>query len=190
MEEYVKEMEITMLRADIEEDTEAIMARFLSGLRPEIAEVVELKHYVELTDMVDKATKVGWRLKRRGTTRPSNIPSSSNWRTYLPKREEKPMMGTSGGPSKVEAKPESFKKGFKPNNDTSKARNCDTKCFKCQGFGHITSQCPNRRTMIMLDSGEVVTDDESNYEDMPPLVEEEADSGEEYPTNEQLGLVV
>ena len=41
MDDYYKEMEIIMFRADIVEDHKATMARFLSGLRPEIAELVE-----------------------------------------------------------------------------------------------------------------------------------------------------
>src|SRR5262249_2976478 len=32
------------------------------------------------------------------------------------------------------------------------SRSRDIKCFKCLGFRHIASQCPNRRAMIMLDS--------------------------------------
>jgi hypothetical protein len=34
------------------------MARFLNGLNWDIANVVELQHYVELEDMVHMATKV------------------------------------------------------------------------------------------------------------------------------------
>ncbi|XP_071923188.1 uncharacterized protein [Coffea arabica] len=67
VEDYHKEMEITMLRADIVEDREATMARFLSGLRPEIADQVEMHHYVDLHDMLDKAIKIERRLKRRET---------------------------------------------------------------------------------------------------------------------------
>nr|XP_027100931.1 uncharacterized protein LOC113720173 [Coffea arabica] len=60
-----KDMEISMLRADIQEDREATMARFLSGLRVEIADQLELQYYVEIDDMVDKAIKIEQRLKRR-----------------------------------------------------------------------------------------------------------------------------
>ena len=52
VEEYYKEMEVAMVRANIEEDRETTMARFLAGLNQEIQNVVELKHYVELKDMV------------------------------------------------------------------------------------------------------------------------------------------
>lgn len=42
----------------MEEDREATMARFLVGLNRDIANVVELQHYVELEDMVHMAIKV------------------------------------------------------------------------------------------------------------------------------------
>ena len=42
MEEYYKEMEVMMIRANIEEDQEATMARFLAGLNREIHNAVEL----------------------------------------------------------------------------------------------------------------------------------------------------
>ena len=48
MEDYYKEIEIAMIRANAEEDREATIARFLVGLNREIANLVELHHYVEL----------------------------------------------------------------------------------------------------------------------------------------------
>ena len=42
MEDYHKEMEIIMIRANIEEEREAIVARFLYGLNQYIANVVDL----------------------------------------------------------------------------------------------------------------------------------------------------
>jgi len=58
VDEYHKEMEIAMIRANVVEDREATMARFLNGLNQDIANVVELQHYVELEDMIHMATKV------------------------------------------------------------------------------------------------------------------------------------
>ncbi|XP_058005398.1 uncharacterized protein LOC131181367 [Hevea brasiliensis] len=45
VEEYYKAMEIALIRADVEEDREATMVRFLNGLNPEIANIVELQPY-------------------------------------------------------------------------------------------------------------------------------------------------
>ena len=47
-----------MIRANVEEDREATMARFLSGLNRNIQNVVELQQYVELDDMVHMAIKI------------------------------------------------------------------------------------------------------------------------------------
>jgi hypothetical protein len=42
VEDYHKELEVVMIRADVEEDREVTMARFLSGLNRDIANVIEL----------------------------------------------------------------------------------------------------------------------------------------------------
>ena len=86
VDEYYKEMEVAMIRANVEEDQEATMARFLAGLNREIANIVELQHYVELEDMVHKAMEIERQLKRRSSSRfgvvtPSS--SSSLWKCWL-----------------------------------------------------------------------------------------------------------
>ena len=58
MDDYHKEMEIAMIRANVEEDREATIARFLNGLNQDIVNVVELQHYIELKDIVHMAIKV------------------------------------------------------------------------------------------------------------------------------------
>ena len=108
MNDYHKEMEIAMIRANVEKDREATMARFLNGLNRDIANVVELQHYVELEDMVHMAIKVERQLKRKGTRSFQNLVSSTSWRsngrkdkgfvfkskTEPPKREMKLPMST------------------------------------------------------------------------------------------------
>ena len=47
-----------MIKANVDEDKEATMARFLTRLNREIQNVVELQYYVELDDMVHMAIKV------------------------------------------------------------------------------------------------------------------------------------
>ena len=44
VDDYDKEMEIAMIRANVEEYREATMARFLNGLNRDIANMVELTH--------------------------------------------------------------------------------------------------------------------------------------------------
>ena len=81
MDDYHKEMEIAKIRANVEEDREATMARFLNGLNRDIANVVELQHYVELEDMAHMAIKVEWQFKRKGTRSFQNPGSSASWRS-------------------------------------------------------------------------------------------------------------
>ncbi|KAE8654634.1 hypothetical protein F3Y22_tig00117048pilonHSYRG01214 [Hibiscus syriacus] len=63
VEDYFKEMEIAMIRANVDEDKETTMARFLSGLNSDIANLVKLQHYVEIEEMdpieVTKTKQVG-----------------------------------------------------------------------------------------------------------------------------------
>ena len=67
MDEYFKEIKITMIRANIIKDKEAMMARFLNGLTKEIANVVELQHDMELEDIVHMETKVERQIRKRAT---------------------------------------------------------------------------------------------------------------------------
>ena len=69
-----------MIRTNVEEDREATMARFLSGLNTDIANVIELQHYVEIEDMVHMAMKVERQLKRKGTVRYISI-SNTIWKS-------------------------------------------------------------------------------------------------------------
>ncbi|KAL0420475.1 UNVERIFIED_CONTAM: hypothetical protein Slati_3070400 [Sesamum latifolium] len=81
VDEYYKEMEIAINRTNIMEDNEATMAHFLHGLNWNIADIVEMHHYVELEEMVHQAIKVEQQLKRRGfVRRTSNSSRFGQWK--------------------------------------------------------------------------------------------------------------
>ena len=65
MDEYYKEMEISLIKAQIKECQEATMARFLHGLNREIQDIVELHYYASLEDLTHQAIKVEQQLKRK-----------------------------------------------------------------------------------------------------------------------------
>jgi len=69
VEEYYKEMEMALVRANIEEETKDTMAHFLNGLNPDIRDVVELQKYVEWDDLLHKAVRVEQQLKRKSVVR-------------------------------------------------------------------------------------------------------------------------
>ena len=76
IDEYFKEMKVLILHADVQEDKEVTMTRFLNSLRSKIAERVEFQHYMEIHQLVDKVVKVEQRFKRRGQTRVNySVPS-------------------------------------------------------------------------------------------------------------------
>ena len=130
MDDYHKEMEIAMIRANVEEDSEATMARFLNGLNQDIANVVELQHYMELEDMVHMAIKVERQLKRKGTQSFQNPSSSASWRSNGRKDEGAIFKSKTKPPKRIDEAP-CVNKG----KNKSQTRNHDIKCFSCLGVG-------------------------------------------------------
>ncbi|XP_068653867.1 uncharacterized protein [Aristolochia californica] len=167
VDEYYKEMEMAMIRANVEEDREATMARFLNGLNREIANTIEIHHYVELGDLVHMAIKVERQLQRGGTW-PRAVPQSSSttsWRSNYPKKEET----SSTFKAKPEPKTANTTTTTQGKSVPSSTHSSDIKCFKCQGRGHIASQCPNKHIMVIRDNGEIESENEDDLVDMPPL---------------------
>ncbi|KAH9716808.1 hypothetical protein KPL71_021586 [Citrus sinensis] len=119
---------------------------------------VDLQHYVELQDMVHMAMKVERQLKKKGSTR-TNLGSYSSWKSKWSKNEN------------VVSKPK-----IEPIKDHKEGGN--------QSKGHIASQCPNKRVMILRDDGDAETESESDNDPMPPL--EDANDGVEYPVDGKL----
>ena len=57
VEEYYKEMEIAMIRANVTEDDEQTMARFLNGLNHPIKKIADFQPYSNLIELVHQSTK-------------------------------------------------------------------------------------------------------------------------------------
>ena len=67
VDEYFKEMELAMIRANIEKDREATMTKFINELYHDMTHIMELYHYVELEEMMHMTMKVERQLKRKST---------------------------------------------------------------------------------------------------------------------------
>jgi len=182
VDEYHKEMEIAMIRANVVEDREATMTRFLNGLNRDIANVVKLQHYMELEDMVHMVAKVERQL-RKGYVWPTfNSGSLSSWKLNL--RREGVVWLSSFIPSNVEPLKANVDvpTGAKGKSKTQPKRICDVKYFRCQGHGHYASECPNKKIMMIRDNGDIESkSDRSDCEGMPPL---------EYSDGDELALPV
>ena len=92
VEDYHKEMEMLMIKANIEEDMEVTMTQFMGGLNKDIADVVELQHYVEMEDLVSMAMKVEKQQNQRRAAKAfsnSNSKCSSKWPKYKDTKKNK-----------------------------------------------------------------------------------------------------
>ena len=182
MEEYYKEMEMALVKANIEEETKDIMAHFLKGLNPDIRDVVELQEYVELDDLLHKAVRVEQQLKRKSVAR-RNLSNTfnQNW-TNKSKKEggnsSSPLVASPHGKSTVSSA---------ETKHNSASSNNGTKNIKCLGRGHIASKCPTRRTMIMKANGEITSESEISEKEVEVELGEEAMQGDMLMVKRLLG---
>jgi hypothetical protein len=78
-------MEKTMIRANVYEDQEQSIARFMSGLHRNTQSIVEFQPYRDLIELVNQASKAERQLQqdmkgnRRGSISAKNTPSASKF---------------------------------------------------------------------------------------------------------------
>ncbi|XP_023553652.1 uncharacterized protein LOC111811140 [Cucurbita pepo subsp. pepo] len=186
VEDYYKEMDTLMDRLDLDEDMEALMARFLNGLNTEIADKTDLQPYSNIEELLHIAIKIERQIQRRSQRYSSKTfpNSTSTW-----KKDSKNIDYKHRNPEINEKPQAKFEKGEssrtgKEKVEKSNVRNRDLKCWRCQGVGHYSRDCPNARIMTIKE-GEIVTDDEA-HDDINEETDESEEFSEEDPTHISL----
>ena len=178
VEEYTREFEQLLLKCDLSEEENQTLVRYLSGLDESIAHVIELHPYSSLDELSSLAYKVEQHRKSKGKGIVSKPPPRSYPFQRPPNTIPKPQAPPPPRPTPQNAQ--------NPPQRTLPKPEDRRRCFRCQGLGHIASECPNKRIITLAEFQasfeEYEVGNEGEYEQEPnePLeeVEEGPDDGE------------
>ena len=150
VEEYSAKFVNLIIKGDLQEAEEICIAHhYIAGLRSGIARVIFLQPYNSLQDVMKLALKVGTKKKYGNSTTTKSVANegfvegSNSWNPS----------GTKTTPTKV--------KSVAQQELASKSKTC----FKCQGLGHIDSECPNQKAFALIE------EDEAKEEDVEQVIE-------------------
>src|SRR2546429_4978650 len=119
-----------------------------------------------MEELVQKAMKIERRMKARSLAKPNaskanNVASSYKFNSANPSKDFKGTFSKNPSSSSSFSSSSTSSKSFDKSTSgdvrslpkTTPTR--EIKCFKCLGHGHIASQCPNRKVMLLTPQGEV-----------------------------------
>ena len=163
------------------------MARFVSGLRRKILDVVELYEYSSLEKLVHLTIKVESQLSKK--TFSKNTHNDGHYHSYW-KNQNKSSFKTF--PSNFVKESTYNPRDSKLSTITPKSptKSSSKKCFKCLGFGHIAVDCPIKRTM-MVKGGQVISEhsDQSSRSNSPSPSKTPSDNECEIPCEGDLLVI-
>ncbi|KAK1561505.1 hypothetical protein QYE76_007581 [Lolium multiflorum] len=176
VEEFFKEMELTMMRANIQESENQTIARFFNGLNYPIKRVVEFQQYSNMVELVHQASKAERQVNEDIKYSKSKQYFASKLATSTPTTSVKPT--ASSTPSK-QPSIQSRMKQTVSSTASSKASTgpSNVTCFKCGTQGHKSFECKNTKVMITMENGDIETLSEGEYE---ALVQAAVANEEEY----------
>ncbi|KAK1666049.1 hypothetical protein QYE76_054208 [Lolium multiflorum] len=176
VEEFFKEMELTMMRANIQESENQTIARFFNGLNYPIKRIVEFQQYSNMVELVHQASKAERQVNEDIKYSKSKQYFASKLATTTPTTSVKPT--TSSTPSK-QPTIQSRMKQTVSSTASSKAStgSSNVTCFKCGTQGHKSFECKNTKVMITMENGDIETLSEGEYE---ALVQAAVANEEEY----------
>ncbi|KAK1602526.1 hypothetical protein QYE76_008096 [Lolium multiflorum] len=176
VEEFFKEMELTMMRANIQESENQTIARFFNGLNYPIKRIVEFQQYSNMVELVHQASKAERQVNEDIKYSKSKQYFASKLSTTTPTTSVKPT--ASSTPSK-QPTIQSRMKQTVSSTASSKASTgpSNVTCFKCGTQGHKSFECKNTKIMITMENGDIETLSEGEYE---ALVQAAVANEEEY----------
>ncbi|XP_074282769.1 uncharacterized protein LOC141607312 [Silene latifolia] len=142
--EYIDEFEKLILMGELEENEEQKMSRLLRGLNRSIATCVELYPYSDFDTLCNLCFKIEaqGKYKLGSSNKEYSSPYSNPKTISSPKNTFTPNSNNST---------KSTSKLSESGKETSLSK---VRCFKCQGFGHFQSSCPNRRVVTLREARE------------------------------------
>jgi len=148
VDEYFKDLETTLTKINMHDSKESKITGFVSGLRREIQDIVELYEYSSLEKLVHLDIKVESQLLKK-----TNFKNAHNDGFYKYSWKDKNKISTKTFPSNFSKETTSLHRDSKDKPSTftpkSPTKTSSTKCFNCLGFGHIAANCPTKRTMMV-----------------------------------------
>jgi hypothetical protein len=134
VEEYTRKFEKLIMKCDIHEKEEQTIARYLERINTDIAHTVQLQQFMSFNNIIRLAIRVEEQLPKGSSYKNFSSVEKSSY-------SHKPPIEQPSSSNKPLAKP------------TIQNKTKATQCFKCQGFGHIASNCPTRRTITIIKCG-------------------------------------
>ncbi|WZZ71769.1 hypothetical protein YC2023_083139 [Brassica napus] len=138
---------------------------------------MEFQEYDNMEQMLHKAILIEQQVKRKGLSKPSFAPkpsfaSKTNYQDIGKSSSTTNSTFKTNVPSHVD----------RENKEETSKRTRDIQCFRCHGLGHYANRCPNQKVMVLLENGEVESEDDK--EDLGPVFDD--DETLDYPTHGPL----
>ncbi|KAK1686980.1 hypothetical protein QYE76_047828 [Lolium multiflorum] len=183
VEEFYKEMELTMMRANIQESEEQTIARFFNGLTYPIKRIVEFQPYSNMVELVHQASKAERQVIEDIKYSKAKTYFSSKLATSTPPTTSTPhATSAKADASSTPSKKPTIQSRMKQTVSSTASSKASTgpssvTCFKCGTQGHKSFECKNTKVMITMENGDIETLDEDEYE---ALVQAAVESEEAY----------
>jgi len=147
VDEYFKDLEVTLTKINMHESEESKIARFVSGLQREIQDVVELYEYTSLEKLVHLAIKIEPRVLKK-----HSLKTTHNDGFYKSSWKDKHKFQNQESPSNFSIETTPHHKTYKDRTSTPKSptKTSSQKCFKCLGFGDIVDPLPLQEVKVRM----------------------------------------